>query len=150
MKIHGPVCWRSVATLRGVGLVDAKSKIQIDRYSAISQDGVAVSFLEATNPFAGWKISLNGKNTWVQFDLIDFGKGGLKSVNVRSASSTGGSIEIRLDQADGPLLAQVKIKKHSEWKVSNTKLRGLPTGVHNIFVLQNQDSHVDLDWIGFD
>jgi len=52
-----------VPILRGVGVVDAKSKIQIDRYSAISKDGVSDSFLDASNTFAGWKITLNGTNT---------------------------------------------------------------------------------------
>ena len=31
-----------IPTLRGVGIVDAKSKIQIDRYSDISKQGVSV------------------------------------------------------------------------------------------------------------
>lgn len=141
---------KAVRTLRGVGIVDARSKIQIDRYSAISKEGVAVSFLEATNPFAGWKISLNGKNTWVQFDRVDFGENGLKSVNVRSASSTGGLIEIRLDKADGPVLAQVEIGKSSEWRIINAKLQGSPTGIRDLFVIQNENNIVDLDWIGFE
>ena len=139
-----------VPTLRGVGIVNAKSNIQIDRYSAISNEGVAVSFLDATNTFAGWKISLNGKNTWVQFDQVDFGKSGLKSVNVRAASSTGGLIEICLDKADGPLLARVEIGKDADWKVINAKLQSVPTGVHNLFVIQNENNQVDLDWIDFE
>src|ERR1051325_8772531 len=46
-------------SLRGVGVVDAKSKIQIDRYSAISGHGVAVSYLNPANTFEGWKLSFN-------------------------------------------------------------------------------------------
>jgi hypothetical protein len=139
-----------VPTLRGVGIVNAKSNIQIDRYSAISNEGVAVSFLDATNTFAGWKISLNGKNTWVQFNQVDFGKSGLKSVNVRAASSTGGLIEICLDKADGPLLARVEIGINSEWQIINAKLQNAPTDVHNLFVIQNENNNVDLDWIRFE
>src|SRR5665213_3172714 len=139
-----------IPTLRGVGIVDAKSKIQIDRYSAISKEGVSDSFLDETNTFEGWKISLNGKDTWVQFDRVDFGKNGLKSVNVRSASSTGGLIEIRLDKTDGPVLAQVKIGKVSEWKVIKAKLQTVPTGVHDLVVTQNENNNVDLDWLSFE
>ncbi len=139
-----------IPTLRGAGIVDAKGKIQIDRYSAISKEGVAVSFLEATNTFAGWKISLNGKNTWVQFDRVDFGKSGLKSVNLRAASSTGGLIEIHFDKLDGPLLARVEIGINPEWLNINTKLQNTPTGVHNLFVIQNDNNNVDLDWIRFE
>ena len=139
-----------IPTLRGVGIVDAKSKIQIDRYSAISKDGVSDSFLDASNTFAGWKITLNGTNTWVQFNQVDFGTSGLKSVNVRSASSTGGLIEIPLDKTDGPLLARVEIGKDADWKVINAKLQSVPTGVHNLFVIQNENNQVDLDWIDFE
>ncbi|HEY5042096.1 MAG TPA: family 43 glycosylhydrolase [Verrucomicrobiae bacterium] len=139
-----------IPTLRGVGIVDAKSKIQIDRYSDISKEGVTDSFLNPTNTFEGWKISLNGKNTWVQFDRVDFGQNGLKSVNVRAASSTGGSIEIRLDKVDGPVLAKVEIGKNSEWNVVNAKLHSVPTGVHDLVVTQNEDANVDLDWISFE
>ena len=139
-----------IPTLRGVGVVDAKSKIQIDRYSAISKEGVSVAFLDPANKQEGWKISLEGKNTWVQFDKVDFGKNGLKSVNVRSASSTGGTIEIRVDKADGPLVARVEIGNNPEWKIVQAKLQTVPAGDHNLFVIQNGDNKVDLDWIAFE
>jgi beta-xylosidase len=139
-----------IPTLRGVGIVDAKSKIQIDRYSDISKEGVAVSFLDETNKFEGWKISLNGTNTWVQFDRVDFGKKKLKSVNVRAVSSTGGLIEIRLDKQDGPLLARVEIGKGPEWKVIKSKLGKLSSGVHDLVVTHNENNSVDLDWISFE
>ncbi|MGA2176497.1 MAG: family 43 glycosylhydrolase [Verrucomicrobiota bacterium] len=139
-----------IPTLRGVGIVDAKSKIQIDRYSDIGREGVSVSFLSETNTFEGWKISLQGANTWVQFNDVDFGKNDLRRVNVRSVSSTGGLIEIRLDKVDGPLLAQVEIGKDSEWKVINSKLVYVPAAVHDLFVTQRENNNVDLDWISFE
>jgi hypothetical protein len=139
-----------IPTLRGVGIVDAKSKIQLDRYSAISPEGVSVSFLNATNTHDGWKILLNGKNAWVQFDKVDFGTGDLKSVDVRSISSTGGAIEIHLDKVDGPLVAEVEIGADSDWKVVKTKVTGAPASVHDIVVTQDGDSHIELDWISFE
>jgi hypothetical protein len=139
-----------IPTLRGVGMVDAKSRIQIDRYSAISSEGVSVSFLDATNKQEGWKISLNGKDTWIRFDRVDFGKSNLKSVKVRSMSATGGTIEIHVDKADGPLLAKVEIGKGSEWQVVNSKAAGAPSGTHDLIVTQNGDSTVELDWISFE
>jgi beta-xylosidase len=139
-----------IPTLRGVGIVDAKSKIQIDRYSDISQDGVSVSFLNPTDTFEGWKISLDGKNTWVKFDRVDFAGYKLKSINVRSLSSTGGTIEIHLDKPDGALLAKVKIKKTSDWKIVRSKLSVVPTGIHDLVISQNKNNNVDLDWISFE
>lgn len=139
-----------IPTLRGVGIVDAKSKIQIDRYSDISKEGVSDSFLNPTNTFEGWKISLNGPDTWVRFDKVDFGNGALKSVNARAVSATGGTAEIHLDKADGPLLAKVKIRKGSEWKVIHSKLVNVPAGVHDLIVTQNKNNNVELDWISFE
>lgn len=45
-------------TLRGVGITDARMKIQIDRYSAISKKGASVSFVNDENKFEGWKCRL--------------------------------------------------------------------------------------------
>jgi beta-xylosidase len=139
-----------IPTMRGVGIVDAKSKIQIDRYSAVSDPRVTDSFLDESNKQEGWKISLNGTNTWVQFNEVDFGTSGLKTVNVRSASSTGGPIEIHLDQADGPLIAKVQIQNNPEWQVVQANVVNAPTGVHNLVVTQADDDKVDLDWISFE
>lgn len=139
-----------IPTLRGVGIVDAKSKVQIDRYSAVSPEGTSVSFLEETNKFAGWKISLTGKNSWVQFNKVDLGNRALRKVNVRSVSSTGASVQIRLDKPDGPVIAQVKIKKGADWKVIQSKAARVPAGVHDLIVTQSEDQNVELDWISFE
>jgi hypothetical protein len=138
-----------IPTLRGIGIVNARSKIQIDRYSDISRPGVSVSFLNETNTFEGWKISLNGTNTWVQFNDVDFGKRGLKKISVRSVSATGGSIAIHLDKVDGPLLARVEIGSGSNWQVANSELLQVPAGLHNLVVTHNEKNNVDLDWISF-
>jgi hypothetical protein len=139
-----------IPTLRGVGIVSAKSKIQIDRYSAISGENVSVSFLDATNRFGGWKISLDGSGAWVRFNQVDFGTGGLNSVGVRSNSSSGGQIEIRLDRMDGPLLAQVQIGESSEWNILKSKTVSAPSGVHDIFIVQKGNKAVELDWVRFE
>jgi hypothetical protein len=137
-------------TLRGVGIVDAKSKIQIDRYSAISSQGVTDSFLDEANHFGGWKISLKGPNAWVQFDRVDFGKGGLKSVDVQGMAAAGGSIEIHLDKANGPLLAKVKLGKSASWQSAQSKVKNVPSGTHDLVVTHDGSDSVDLDWIRFE
>lgn len=138
-----------VPSLRGVGIVEAGSEIQIDRYSATSGAGVAVSFLNPADPREGWKISLAGKASWVRFDGVDFGKGDLKSVAVRAVSDTGGAIAIHLDKEDGPLLARVEIERGSDWKVIRSTADNIPTGVHDLVVTQIGNDAVDLDWIRF-
>ena len=139
-----------IPTLRGVGIVDAKSKIQIDRYSAISPTGVAVSFLDVSNTFAGWKIALNGRNTWVQFDRVDFGQNALKSVNARAISATGGSVEVHLDKADGPLLARITAGAEPAWQMVHANVANAPKGLHDIVVTHDEDNEVALDWISFE
>jgi len=71
-------------------------------------------------------------------------------VHVRSVSSTGGSIAIRLDRVDGPVLAKVEIGKGSEWKVTNSKLASVPSGVHDIVVTLDEKNNVELDWVSFE
>lgn len=137
-------------TLRGVGIADAKSKLHIDRFSVISAQGTSVSFIDKTNSFEGWKTSFTGTNAWIQFDRVDFGRKDLKALNVRAVSPTGGLMDIRLDTADGTLLAQVEIGKTSEWKVIRSKLAIVPEGVHNLVVAQHGSSEVELDWISFE
>src|SRR5688572_28443324 len=98
-------------TLRGVGLVAAKNEIQIDRFSATSSEGVAVSFLDEANPHAGWKTKFTAANSWLRFNEVDFDRGGNLSIAVRAKSEAGGTLEIRLDRPDGPLLGRVKVGK---------------------------------------
>ena len=142
---------RKVApTLRGVGIVDAKSKIQIDRYSALGGEGSSVSFIDDANRREGWKVALSEKNAWVRFDKVDFGKGSLKSVHVRSVSSTGGSVEIRLDAMNGPVLAEIEIGKGSEWNIANSKLARVPSGVHDLILTLSEQNAVELDWVRFE
>jgi arabinoxylan arabinofuranohydrolase len=139
-----------IPTLRGVGVVDAKSKIQIDRYSAISGPGVSVSYLDPENTQAGWKLSLTNENQWVQFNRVDFGTKKLKSVNVRSSSPTGGMVEIHVDTANGPLLAKIKIDKTLDWKVVRSKVSKVPAGVHDLVITQKKSNPVELDWLSFE
>jgi hypothetical protein len=140
-----------IPTLRGVGTVDAKSKIQIDRYTAISStNDVSMDFIDTKNVRGGWKIALTAKDAWVQFDRVEFGKTELKSVNIQAQSATGGKIEIRADKADGPVLATVEIPKSAEWKIVNAKVSGAPTGMHNLFVSQKDANNVEIDWVSFE
>jgi hypothetical protein len=136
-------------TLRGVGIADARSKLQIDRYSAICKEGASVAFLDDAKKQAGWKVALNEKDAWVQYNRVDFGNGNLNSVDVRSASPTGGIVEIRLDKVEGPLLAKAEVGQDADWKVVNAKLAEIPSGVHDLVVSLGDKSNVEIDWISF-
>ena len=136
-------------TLRGVGLVQASSEIQLDRYSAKSGESIAVSFLDDANPHAGWKTTFSAGNSWVRFNEVDFALGRQKSIAVRAKSSGKGALQIRLDKPDGPLLGRVKVGKESDWKIARVAAKNIPAGVHDLFVMQAGADSVEVDWISF-
>jgi arabinoxylan arabinofuranohydrolase len=138
-----------IPTLRGVGLVAAGSQIQIDRYSAISDAGVGVSFLDEANPFEGWKTTFNATKSWVRFNEVDFGKGAQKTVEVRAKALGGGALEIRLDRLDGALVGRVEVGRGTEWNIASVAAKSAPAGVHDLVVSQVGAGPVEVDWVRF-
>jgi hypothetical protein len=136
-------------TLRGVGITNATQKIQIDRYSAISEKGASVDFLDTLNRFEGWKTIFNTANAWIKYNSVDFGTENLKSISVRALSKTGGALELRADQVDGPLIARVDIPKGDEWNIINTPLSGFQHGIHNLIAILKDNGNIEIDWISF-
>jgi hypothetical protein len=136
-------------TLRGVGLVKADSEIQIDRYSAASPDGIAISFLDDANPHAGWKTAFSKPKSWVRFNDVDFGRGGRKTIEVRARSDAGSVLDFRLDKPDGMLLGRMKVSPVARWGTFNRATKDIPGEVHDVFVIQSGDEPIDVDWISF-
>jgi hypothetical protein len=136
-------------TNRGVGLSDALKNIQIDRYSSKSDIGASIAFLDSLNVFSGWKTILNKQNAFVQYNAVDFGNKKLSSVSVKATSQTGGTLQIRMDRKDGPLLAEVKIPKGAGWNNIDTRLIKYQKGVHAIFVSLKDSNSVEIDWVRF-
>lgn len=137
-------------TLRGVGIADATRKIQVDRYSQVSKEGTSVAFLDNQKKSEGWKLVLADTGGWVQYDRVRFGDAAVKTVNVRANSTTGGTVEIRLDKPDGPLVAQVEVGKGSEWAIAAAKVVTVPTGIHNLVVVLKEKGSIEIDWISFE
>jgi len=136
-------------TLRGVGLTSASQKIQIDRYSHISDKGASVTFLDTLNTFAGWKATLDTTNAWVQYNSVDFGNTKLKFIKIKALSQKGAVLQVRLNNSNGPVIAVVEISKSSEWNTFNAPLSEFHAGVHNL-VLQLKDNNVEIDWVSFE
>jgi arabinoxylan arabinofuranohydrolase len=138
-----------IPTLRGVGRVAATSAIQIDRYSATSGEGVAISFLDETNPHAGWKTTFSAATSWVRFNEVDFGRGGQKSIQVRAKALGGGALDIRVDGPDGPVVGRVEIGRAGDWNIASIAAKNIPAGVHDLVVTQAGAEAVDVDWVSF-
>jgi hypothetical protein len=136
-------------TLRGVGLTEATKEIQIDRYSRISEIGASIAFLDSLNVFSGWKTILIKQDALIQYNAVDFGNKKLNSVRVNASSKTGGTLQIRMDKKDGPLLAEVKIPKGTGFNTIDIRLLKYQMGVHNLFVSLKDNSSVEINWISF-
>jgi len=137
-------------TLRGVGITDASSDIQIDRFSLKSNEGASIAFLDTSNTFKGWKTILNAPNAWIQYNSVEFKSRKINSVNVKALSKTGGTIEIRLDKSDGPVIATVSISKTDGWKIIHSSLSGFEAGIHNLIVQMKSSGKVEIDWVKFE
>jgi hypothetical protein len=139
-----------VPTLRGVGLTSATSKIETDRYSAISARGTKVEFIDSSNVFDGWKTVLESSGAWVQYDAVDFGKQKVKKVRVKASSVKGGSLQIRMDDPAGQLLGEIKVPAGASWSILEAGVSKRPKGVQNLVVLSNAPDAVEVDWLRFE
>ncbi|MDD4637406.1 MAG: family 43 glycosylhydrolase [Bacteroidales bacterium] len=136
-----------IPTHRGVGITKASQQIEIDRYSAISEAGTSIAFLDTLNTFKGWKTVLEQNNAWVQYNRVDFGK--QKTVQLRACAGEGATVCIYQDKVNGKLLSEVKIPAGTSWTTVESKVSNGQTGVHNLVVVLKGDKPAEIDWIRF-
>jgi hypothetical protein len=136
-------------TLRGIGVTPASRKIETDRYSAISQSGSSVGFMDTLNTFLGWKTLLQGKDAWLRYDAVDFGNTTYKSVRLKACSETGSLLQIRLDHPAGPLLSEVKLQGGTGWQELEVPVSNVLPGIHNLVLVLAGDNPAEIDWIRF-
>lgn len=139
-----------VPTLRGVGVTDASEKIQIDRYSMIGDGGTSIEFLDTLDWFQGWKTIFEEGNGWIRYNSVDFGKGDLKTVAVKTFSPGGGMLEIRTASTDGPVIAKIAIPASGQWNTISAPLSSVQPGIQDLFVRSLKDTRVEVDWIQFE
>lgn len=137
-------------TLRGIGITPAAREIPIDRYSAISDRGVSIAFLDTANKFQGWKTVFAEAGAWVQYNSVDFGKKPLRSVLVKGMADGANTLEIHSGSLTGPVIAQVKISGSGEWNTIKAPVSKVTSGLQNIFVVSKGDTPVSIDWIKFE
>ncbi len=136
-------------TLRGVGLTNASQNIQIDRFSAKSKTGSSIAFLDTLQPFNGWKTILDQQGAWIRYNTVDFGSSTLKKAEVKALSPTGGTLQIRLDGAEGPVLSEVRIPAGEQWKTVESEVLEFQPGIHHLAVVLKDEHPVEIDWIRF-
>jgi hypothetical protein len=138
-----------IPTLRGVGVTKATDGIDPDRYSKLSDAGASIAFLDTGNKFKGWKIIYNGPDAWSQYNNVDFGKKKPKSVTIRALSKTGGTLQLRLESTDGPVIVQLNIPVTNDWKDLELPLSSFKPGIHHLFVTLTENANIEVDWIRF-
>lgn len=136
-------------TFRGVGLTDATENIHIDRYTALSESGTSIAFLDTSETFKGWQITLSEENAWVQYNSVDFGEQELTEVQVRAKSNESGTVIIKVNSIDGPVIAEIDLPESGSWTITATELESYHSGVRNIFVEMKSGGSVEFDWIRF-
>ena len=139
-------------TLRGVGLTSARQKIQLDRYSHLSKQGATIAFLDTANTFQGWKTVFAGGAGWVQYNGVDFGSQKLKTVSLRGVSAAGATLQIRLDNAAGPVVAEVIVPKGGAWQEVKAPVLAFKSGTHALYVAPKAKAAgtVEVDWVRFE
>lgn len=138
-----------IPTLRGVGLTDAQKEIQLDRYSRLSDKGAAIDYLNQANKFEGWKTLLSTDGAWVQYNRVDFGSQAPRKVKARVLSASGGTLQIRIDGADGTVIAEVKVPKGNQWMEIEAPVRSGKSGIHDLYVSLKGNNEVAIDWLSF-
>jgi len=58
----------------------------------------------------------------------DFGNNKFKFVDVRTLSKKGGTLQLRLNNLDGPIIGQLEIPRSNEWKDYQFIYIGISTG----------------------
>ena len=70
-------------------------------------------------------------------------------VLVRVKASGGGSLEIRLDKPDGPVIGRVAVGQGADWITASVAAKEIPAGVHDLIVTQTGAESVEVDWVSF-
>lgn len=139
-----------IPTLRGVGITDASQKIQIDRYSCISKEGVSIVFNDSLHSFEGWKTVFDKANAWIQYNSVDFGNNRFESAIIRAFSKNGSLIQLTLNNEKGPVISHVKIPKGDTWQTVKAPVIRSIKGVQDLVVMLKNDNTAEIDWISFE
>jgi hypothetical protein len=136
-------------TLRGVGLSSAEQPIEIDRYSAMSESGASIAFIDSSNVFKGWKTLLSQQAAWVQYNKVESTGKKLKTIKVKALSESGGTLQVRLNSPQGAVVSEIVVPPSNTWQVIDTRIAGLKPGIYDLVVLLNDGGAVEVDWIQF-
>ena len=145
-------------TMRGVGISEATSRIDVDRYSTASE-GTTTEYLDTANTFRGWYATLPHRNSWLRYADVDFSgvTDGYVVVCVKADANT--SICLREKSAKGRIIATVPVTVLNEqgpfrrdmsgqWLTLTAEMKYTPKGTTDL-VVTCEDQAVSIDWVQF-
>lgn len=138
-----------IPTLRGVGLTDANSEIQIDRFSQISTENTSIAFLDTTNKFMGWKTIFSGQNSWIRYNSVSFTKKP-KYLTIKYLSDKNTQVSVEVFNAKNKTVISKSLPASGDWNVVKIEAKGRLSGKNDIIVKSNSDSKFEVDWIKFE
>ena len=140
-----------IPTFRGVGITRASEEIQMDRYSARSEDGIAISFIDTANRFLGWKVVFNKTGSWVQYNNVEAGVKKNQVIVAKVKSAAGARLQVRsVEPQGGALLAEFEINPSDSWQYIKSDLKGMKNGIFHLLVTLTGNQPAELDWIRFE
>ncbi len=125
--------WFTFTTLKGKAR-DAYAKLESEDHNGGvgfgAESGGGQTYLAGIN---------GGNNPYVMYNYVDFGHTSPAKFHVNAASATnGGTIEVRIDSMNGPVIAENKITGTGGWqnfKVFSADVSTPVTGKHIVFML---------------
>lgn len=139
-----------IPTLRGVGITDARTRIQTDRYSSIAPTGASIAFLDEADKFQGWKTVFSRKGAWLTYNRVDFGSEPVQELKLRARSTSGATLQVRTGGKNGPVVAEATVRAGRDWSETTVPVRIAPQGVNDLYLTLKKGKHMEIDWIGFD
>jgi hypothetical protein len=136
-------------TFRGVGLTKATDKIQLDRYSRISDKGTTIAYSDTLNYFDGWKTVFTEKNAWIQYNCVDFGIGNYNYIEMRYLSPRGGVLVLIQNSKNGKGESKIRISASAKWTTARIRVLGIINGIQNLTLTNTGNNPVEIDWIRF-
>jgi hypothetical protein len=151
-------------TMRGVGINQATEKIEIDRYSAASND-VTYSLIDTVNTFRSYQATLPAKGSWIKYNDVDFSciTDGYLIVNAKASGNT--KFYIREKSANGKIIAKFDMTVKPEtpagapamfrrdfsnqWLTQSAALEYTPKGVTDLVVTVEGDAGISIDYVQF-
>lgn len=147
-----------IPTLRGVGINQANTRIDVDRYSDAAKE-VELTYLDTTNTFRGWEVRLPKKGAWLTYNDVDFsviGERAYLTANVKADKNT--RFVIREKNKSGKVIARINVQVETDgqrrrnysgqWFAVTAPLAYIPQGVTNLYIACEGEA-VSIDWLQF-